>query len=45
MTGILVLLGLGPVGLGMWGRGKIFRGGPIDGRYLALGMRDGKELP
>ena len=39
MTGMLMLPGLGLVGLGMWGRKKIFQGTPIDGHYLALGMR------
>ena len=33
--GILMLLGVGLVGLGMWARKKIFQGTPIDGRYLA----------
>ena len=37
---ILNLLGLGLVGLGVRGRKKIFQGTPIDGRYLALGMRE-----
>jgi len=39
-AGILILLGLGLVGLGLRGRKKIFQGTPIDGRYLALGMRE-----
>ena len=39
-AGVLMLLGLGLVGLGIWGRKKIFQGIPIDGRYLALGMRE-----
>jgi hypothetical protein len=38
-AGILILLGSGLVGLGIRGRKKIFQGTPIDGRYLALGMR------
>jgi hypothetical protein len=38
--GILMLLGVGLVGLGMWARKKIFQGTPIDGRYLALGGRE-----
>lgn len=37
---MLMLLGLGLVGLGIRGREKIFQGTPIDGRYLALGMRE-----
>ncbi len=40
MAGMLILFGLGLVGLGIRGRKKIFRGTPIDGRYLALGMRE-----
>jgi hypothetical protein len=39
-AGILILLGSGLVGLGIRGRKKIFQGTPIDGRYLALGMRE-----
>jgi len=39
-TGILILLGLGLVVLGIRGRKKIIQGTPIDGRYLALGMRE-----
>jgi hypothetical protein len=39
-AGILILLGSGLVGLGLRGRKKIFQGTPIDGRYLALGMRE-----
>ena len=39
-AGILILLGLGLAGLGMWGREKIRQGTITDGRYLALGMRD-----
>ena len=39
-AGLLILLGLGLVGLGIRGRRKIFQGTPIDGRYLALGMRE-----
>ena len=39
-AGILILLGLGLAGLGIRGRRKIFQGTPIDGRYLALGMRE-----
>jgi hypothetical protein len=38
--GILMVLGLGLVGMGMWARKKIFQGTPIDGRYLALGGRE-----
>ena len=38
--GILILLGLGLIGLGIRGRKKIFPGSPIDGRYLALGMKE-----
>ena len=39
-AGILILLGSGLVGLGIRGRKKIFQGTPIDGRYLALGMKE-----
>jgi len=39
-AGILILLGSGLVGLGIRGRKKTFQGTPIDGRYLALGMRE-----
>ena len=39
-AGILILLGSGLVGLGIRGRKKILQGTPIDGRYLALGMRE-----
>jgi hypothetical protein len=39
-AGMLMLLGLGLVGLGIRGRRRIFQGTPIDGRYLALGMRE-----
>ncbi len=39
-AGMLMLLGLGLVRLGIRGRRKIFQGTPIDGRYLALGMRE-----
>lgn len=39
-AGMLMLLGLGLVGLGIRGRRKIFQGTPLDGRYLALGMRE-----
>jgi hypothetical protein len=39
-AGILILLGSGLVGLGIRGRKKIFQGTPLDGRYLALGMRE-----
>jgi hypothetical protein len=39
-AGILILLGSGLVGLGIRGRKKMFQGTPIDGRYLALGMRE-----
>jgi len=39
-AGILILLGSFLVGLGIRGRKKIFQGTPIDGRYLALGMRE-----
>jgi hypothetical protein len=37
-SGMLMLLGLGLVGLGMWGRKrkKACQGTPVDGRYLAL---------
>jgi hypothetical protein len=38
--GILILLGLGLVGQGMWGRKKVRQGTSIDGRYLALGGRE-----
>lgn len=40
MHGMLLILGLGLVWLGMWGRKKIFQGAPSDGRFLALGMRE-----
>jgi len=39
-AGMLILLGLGMVELGIRGRKKIFQETPIDGRYLALGMRE-----
>jgi hypothetical protein len=39
-TGMLILLGLGLVGLGIRGRKKNFQGTPIEGRYLALGIRE-----
>ena len=39
-AGMFMLLGLGLVGLGIRGRKMIFQGTPIDGRYLALGMRE-----
>src|SRR5512135_170426 len=39
-AGILILLGSGLVGLGIRGRKKIFQGTPIDGRYLAWGMKE-----
>ena len=39
-AGMLMLLGFGLVGLGMRGRRKSFQGAPIDGNYLALGMRE-----
>ncbi len=38
--GMLISLGLGLAGLGMWGREKIRQGTITDGRYLALGMRE-----
>ena len=39
-SGMLISLGLSLAGLGMWGRKKIRKGTMIDGRYLALGMRE-----
>jgi hypothetical protein len=39
-AGILILLGLGLAGLGIRGRRKFFQGTPVDGGYLALGMRE-----
>jgi len=38
--GMLISLGLGLGGLGLWGRKKIFQGTPVDGRTPASG---GKE--
>jgi hypothetical protein len=37
--GMLMLLGLGLAGLGMWGLKKICPGTPVDGRSPALGGR------
>jgi hypothetical protein len=37
---MLMLLGLGLVGLGIRGRRKSFQGTPIEGNFLALGMRE-----
>ena len=39
-SGMLISPGLSLAGLGMWGRKKIRKGTIIDGRYLALGMRE-----
>ena len=41
--GILMSLGLGLVGLGLWGRKKIFQGTPVDGRTPASGGKEGKH--
>ena len=41
--GILILLGLGMAGLGLWGREKIFQGTPVDGRTPASGGKEGKH--
>jgi len=38
--GVLILLGLGLSGLGLWGRKMIRHGTPVGGPYLALGMRE-----
>ncbi|MBE0568235.1 MAG: hypothetical protein IH577_00975 [Deltaproteobacteria bacterium] len=38
--GILMSLGLGLVGLGMWGRKKIFQGTPVDGCTPASGATE-----
>ena len=42
-TGLLMSLGLGLVGLGLWGRKKIFQGTPVDGRTPAPGGKEGKH--
>ena len=39
-NGVLILLGLGLTGLGIRGRKKNLQETPIDGRYLALGMKE-----
>ena len=41
--GILMSLGLGLVGLGMWGRKKIFQGTQSDGRTPASGGKEGEH--
>jgi uncharacterized protein YjbJ (UPF0337 family) len=38
--GMLMLLGFVMVGLGVWGRQRSCQGTSIDGRYLALGVRE-----
>ena len=41
--GMLISLGLGLAGLGLWGRKKIFQGTPVDGRTPASGGKEGKH--
>jgi hypothetical protein len=39
-SGTLMIIGLCLAGLGMWGRRRSRQGTWIDGRYLALGVRE-----
>ena len=41
--GMLISLGLGLAGLGLWGRKKIFQGTPVAGRTPASGGKEGKH--
>ena len=42
-AGIFILLGLGLVGLGLWGRKKIFQETPVDGCTPAPGGKEGEH--
>ena len=41
--GMLISLGLGLGGLGLWGRKKIFQGTPVDGRIPVSGGKESKH--